>query len=242
MSMSLQPHPRGRASANARGSALAAIGRSVDRSAGKSETGAKTAGSKNPKISRWTGLVKAGNRPDNVVAFEESVIGFFIEAADLVGAPKSVAAIYGICFASPEPLSFSEINARLEISSGSISQGLRVLHEVGALKITSGVDLTRTAETVSSPPNLGPKDPQNGKWAARYKPQLELRKLLQHWIDKRLQEQIVAGRRRLKLIIARVPRQSPEYTILSQRLGALDAWHSKAEAVVPLLNGLLRDA
>lgn len=65
-------------------------------------------------------------------------MGFFVDAADMLGVPKSVAAIYGICFASPEPLSFAEIEARLDISKGSISQGLRVLREVGALRVASG--------------------------------------------------------------------------------------------------------
>ena len=62
-------------------------------------------------------------------------MAFFLEAADILGVPKSVAAIYGICFASPQPLGFSEIQARLDISAGSISQGLRVLREIGALKV-----------------------------------------------------------------------------------------------------------
>ena len=52
------------------------------------------------------------------------MVEFFVKAADLLGIPKSVAAIYGICFASPEPLSFADIEARLDISRGSISQGV----------------------------------------------------------------------------------------------------------------------
>lgn len=82
-----------------------------------------------------SGLVKAGDRPADVVAFEEALVSFFTDAADNLGVPKSVAAIYGICFASPEPLSFSDINERLDISSGSVSQGLKVLREVGALRV-----------------------------------------------------------------------------------------------------------
>ena len=82
-------------------------------------------------------LVRPGDRPAAQVAFDESLVDFFVSAADLLGVPKSVAAIYGIVFASPVPLSFAEIEARLDISKGSVSQGLRVLREVGALKEVS---------------------------------------------------------------------------------------------------------
>lgn len=79
-------------------------------------------------------LVLPGGRPADVVAFENALVDFFVNAADLLGVPKSVAAIYGIVFASPEALSFAAIEARLDISKGSVSQGLRVLKEVGALR------------------------------------------------------------------------------------------------------------
>lgn len=83
-------------------------------------------------------LVIAGDRPAEVVNFERQVVDFFVSAADLLGVPKSVASIYGIVFASPVPLSFAEIEARLDISKGSVSQGLRVLREVGAIKPADG--------------------------------------------------------------------------------------------------------
>ena len=61
-------------------------------------------------------LILPGERPENVVSFETEVVGFFVDAADLLGVPKSVAAIYGIIFASPQPISFASIEARLDIS------------------------------------------------------------------------------------------------------------------------------
>src|SRR4051794_1898438 len=49
-------------------------------------------------------LVRADGRPADMVAFDEAVVAFFFDAADILGVPKSLAAIYGVCFASPEPL------------------------------------------------------------------------------------------------------------------------------------------
>ena len=65
------------------------------------------------------------------------MVGFFIDAADLLGVPKSVAVRYGIVFASPQPLSFADIEARGTLSKGSVSQGLRVLRQMGAIKEVS---------------------------------------------------------------------------------------------------------
>ena len=70
------------------------------------------------------GLVLPGDRPADVVAFEAATVDFFVDAADLLGVPKSVAAIYGVVFASPVPLSFADIESHLGISKGSVSQGL----------------------------------------------------------------------------------------------------------------------
>lgn len=67
-------------------------------------------------------MIRPNGRPADVVAFEESVVAFFLEAATVLSVPKSLAAIYGVCFASPVPLSFSEVQERLDISAGSISQ------------------------------------------------------------------------------------------------------------------------
>ncbi len=80
----------------------------------------KTAKTIPPSLS-WR-LIRADGRPTDVVAFEEAVVAFFLETAEILGVPKSLAAIYGVIFASPVPLSFSEVQERLDISAGSISQ------------------------------------------------------------------------------------------------------------------------
>lgn len=173
--------------------------------------------SKAPGLS-WT-LVRSEGRPREVVAFEEEVVGFFLESANLLGVPKSLAAIYGICFASPEPLSFTEVHERLDLSSGSISQGLRVLREVGALKVVRTQLDSREFVT----------------------PDLELRKLIQHWITERLQRQLSAGQSRLQTIAKTVPgTRSAASKALRDRIKALQGWHDKASAVLPFVRTALK--
>ena len=166
----------------------------------------------------WT-LVRSEGRPREVVAFEEEVVGFFLESANLLGVPKSLAAIYGICFASPEPLSFTEVHERLDLSSGSISQGLKVLREVGALKVVRTELDSRQYVT----------------------PDLELRKLIHHWITERLQRQLSAGQTRLQSIAKAVPGgRAPASKELHDRIKALQGWHDKASAVLPFVRTALK--
>ncbi len=56
----------------------------------------------------------------------------FSEVVQVFGVPKSVGQIYGLLYASPVPLSFSDIVARLDISKGSASQGLQLLRTLRA--------------------------------------------------------------------------------------------------------------
>lgn len=165
-----------------------------------------------------SGLVVAGDREADVVAFERAVVNFFVEAASLLGVPKSVAAIYGIVFASATPLTFAEIEARLDISKGSISQGLRVLREMGALQEVSA----------------------EADRAERFTPDLELRKLVQRFIEHRLQEQLAAGQSRLHGLSDLIPSHDPaQAQDLRKRIKHLQTWHDKARAVLPVIKTFL---
>jgi DNA-binding transcriptional ArsR family regulator len=62
-------------------------------------------------------------------------VAFFSEVVQVFGVSKSVGQIYGLLYSSREPLSFSDIVERLEISKGSASQGLQLLRSLGAVKV-----------------------------------------------------------------------------------------------------------
>ena len=154
-----------------------------------------------------------------MVAFEEAVVAFFFDAAEILGIPKSLAAIYGVCFASPEPLSFSEVQERLDISAGSISQGLRILREVNALKVTSAPGSRREL----------------------FEPDLELRKLISHYLEQRVERQLESGRGRLRAVGMAVPSGSSDSVkVLRTRLRALQGWHDKSRRALPMLKTLLK--
>ena len=163
-------------------------------------------------------LVRAEGRPAEVVAFEEAVVAFFLESGDILGVPKSVAAIYGICFANAAPLSFTDIVARLDISQGSISQGLRVLREIGALKVVGSYDRREY-----------------------FSPDVELRKVATHFIENRLEKQLRSGKQRLKALKSSIPKgENGSAKELAARLKYLQSWHDKASTLVPLAKTALK--
>lgn len=176
-------------------------------------------------------LVRATSRPADVVEFERSLVSFFVGAADMLGVPKSVAAIYGICFASAEPLAFSEIQERLDISAGSISQGLRILRDVGALKASDTVGLSTLNAQLST---------RSARSRERYEPDLELRKLVSHFIEQRLDRQLHSGGDALNVISKHVPAGPEASKVLKARLKALQTWHAQARAVLPLVRTFLK--
>jgi DNA-binding transcriptional regulator GbsR (MarR family) len=164
-------------------------------------------------------LVLADGRDPENVRFEVAVITYFVDAADLLGVPKSLAAIYGICFASPEPLSAAEIKQRIDISTGSVSQGIRFLTGIGAL-----ADVSKPGDRYS-----------------RYAPDIELRKLMLHYLERRVETQLDAGRQRIGDVKLAIPQQSHDAAkLLATRVEILEGWHTKSRALLPLMKGALR--
>jgi DNA-binding transcriptional ArsR family regulator len=190
-------------------------------------------------------LVLPGDRSADIVAFEAAMVDFFVDAAELLGVPKSVAAIYGIVFASPVPLSFADIEARLDISKGSISQGLRVLREVGALRAMSLELGAGSSELGSGDLKLkaGSSKLEAATPSARgvlYQPDLELRKLVGRFLENRLQKQLTSGSTRLTSLTKAVPGRNGEAAVLRDRLKQLQNWHSKARALLPIAKTFLK--
>jgi DNA-binding transcriptional regulator GbsR (MarR family) len=84
-------------------------------------------------------LASAGIETRTVVtqplsSIEKEVVSLAMRAGQILGLPKSVGAIYGLLYLSPQPLTMEEIMGRLRISLGSASQGLRQLRSFKAVR------------------------------------------------------------------------------------------------------------
>ena len=71
---------------------------------------------------------------DQLETIQREVIALFVNGVRVLGLPKSIGEIYGLLFISPVPLALDVIVSKLEISKGSVSQGLRFLRNLGAVK------------------------------------------------------------------------------------------------------------
>lgn len=154
-------------------------------------------------------------------SFEQECVLFFAEIVQLFGVPKSVGQIYGILYASPEPLSFSDIVERLNISKGSASQGLQLLRSLGAIVEAA----------------------QNGRASdirgVAYESELSLRQLVTGVLRERIAPMAAAGAdrlRRLKMLAEEAPANSKFYL---GRAKQLETWRKRLTTVMPLLTALL---
>lgn len=164
-------------------------------------------------------LVKSGGRSRGSVEFDQSVVSFFVETADGVGVPRSLAAIYAICFATREPLSFSDIKDRLSMSAGSISQGLRLLRQIGALRVVRVC----------------------GDKRDRFSPELSMRNLAARFLEEKVLTQLRSSQARYELIMNSLPGlPQGEAVELRSRLLALRAWQDKGHALIPLIRAFLQ--
>src|ERR1700677_1581298 len=81
-------------------------------------------------------LEKQSPQFEKLNPLEVDMIDIFVRIARLFGVSKSVGEIYGLLFVSASPVPLDYIRAKLNLSSGAASQGLRLLPTLGAVHAT----------------------------------------------------------------------------------------------------------
>ena len=154
--------------------------------------------------------------------FEQECATFLADVVQLFGIPKSVGQIYGVLYASPVPLGFSDIVERLDISKGSASQGLQLLRSLGAIN---------EAEPTSKA--------TEGQRGVRYEPELSLRQLVSGVLRERIAPMattVAESLKRMKDLAERSPENTKFYL---GRAKQLETWRKRFTTVMPLLIALL---
>ena len=97
--------------------------------------------------------VARGRKPSarTLSAHEIELGEFFVQMAGILGVPRSVAQIYALLYVSGSPQDFEQIQAKLGMSKGSVSQGLKFLrdHEMILAVKAKGVRRERWEPTPS---------------------------------------------------------------------------------------------
>ena len=149
---------------------------------------------------------------------EAEVVGMFVQLARMIGLPRSVGEIYGLLFISAKPLSMDDIIARLSISKGSASQGLKFLREAGAVQLV-----------------YVPNDR-----SMHYEAVAELRNLATRFLRDRVIPNLDLSLSRLERV-TQMAKTLPaeERARLGKRVGMLQSWQKKTRRFLPLVVRLL---
>jgi DNA-binding transcriptional regulator GbsR (MarR family) len=149
--------------------------------------------------------------------FSRECVKFFGEIVQIFGVPPSVGQIFGLLYASPEPLSFSDLVERLEISKGSASQGLQLLRNLGAVHAVENSEGRREY----------------------FEPELSLRQLVSGVLRERIAPMAAAGGDRLERLrkLAEQDGQADDFCL--DRVEQLETWRRRLRTVLPVLTTLL---
>ena len=145
------------------------------------------------------------------------IIDMFVHLLHVVGLPKSAGEIYGLLFASAAPASFEEIMVKLNISSGSVSQSLRLLRSLGAVRATYVA----------------------GDRRDHYLAETDLRKLASGFLRGNIEHRLINGEERLLRLNSLVSHseslQDSARDFLEERVEMLRSWNQRAQAILPMV-------
>ncbi|MGB0744600.1 MAG: GbsR/MarR family transcriptional regulator [Opitutales bacterium] len=154
-----------------------------------------------------------------LATWEVAMIDTFVRAASLVGLPRSIGEIYGLLYCSPQPLTFDDIEARLGISRGSVSGGLKTLRQLGAIKL-----------------HYAP-----GSRKDHYLPELSMERLVRGFIADQFTPHLESSVERLQAVEAELDKESDTTRRQHglQRLNMLRTWRHRTEKLLPLALAVL---
>jgi DNA-binding transcriptional regulator GbsR (MarR family) len=156
----------------------------------------------------------AHGSPADLGTVEIEIIELFVQFSRALGQPRSVAEIYGLLFVSASPLAMDDLAARLRLSKGSASQGLKFLRDLGAVRMIYVA----------------------GNRRAHYEAVAELRNLAGHFLRKQILPHLAEGEARLDRIIADLETLPPEArSHVGRRVEMLRSWGRNSRRVLPLV-------
>ena len=148
----------------------------------------------------------------NLSELEASTIDIFVHIAHLFGVSKSVGEIYGLLFLTPSPVTFDYIRTKLTISSGSASQGLRLLRTVGAVRVAY----------------------VRGDRRDHFLAETGLRKIVSGFLREKVAPNLTTHEERLQQLTTMLDEiPSTHRTLIQDRIQTLHNWRRQARAVLP---------
>jgi DNA-binding transcriptional regulator GbsR (MarR family) len=161
----------------------------------------------------------ADNQPprfEKLTQLEADMIDIFVRISRLFGVSKSVGEIYGLLFVSSRPVPLDYIRSKLNLSSGSASQGLRLLRTLGAVHAT-----------------YVPGDRRD-----HFLAETGLRKITTGFLREKVVPDMMVHEEqldRLTSLLDDIPESSRSH--IEARIELLHSWRRQARAVLPIVMG-----
>lgn len=152
-------------------------------------------------------------------ALERQVVDVFVDGVKVLGLPRSIGEIYGVLYISQAPLALDDLVARLGISKGSASQGLRALKTLGAVR---EVEL-------------------DGERRTYFEPAVDLKRLVGGFIREQVRPHLDSGKQKIRRLSEAVEQETdPERRkFLVDRLERLENWMKRGGLTLPLIQKIL---
>lgn len=153
--------------------------------------------------------------PSALSPWESSTIEVFIRAVSLIGLPRSLGEIYGLLFCAQGAQTFDDLADRLGISRGSVSQGLKFLRQIGAVKVHYVA----------------------GSRKDHYQAELSMKRLVHGFVRDQFTPHLESGGERLdeiELLIESEP-DSALRAHAAQRISTLRTWQRRMHKLMPLI-------
>ncbi|MDP0500760.1 MAG: hypothetical protein Q7P63_11755 [Verrucomicrobiota bacterium JB022] len=151
-------------------------------------------------------------------AAQQEMVELFMHLGHNLGLPKSVGAIYGLLFASKDPLSLDAIVSILQISKGSASQGLRFLQNLNAVQV---VYLA-------------------GQRRDHFVAERRLRRLANGFLRERVEPHLEFGAERIDRIAEAIKAEDElDQEHLERSLERLRSWYRKTRQILPLVRNVI---
>lgn len=150
---------------------------------------------------------------------EQQMVSVFVDGVRVLGLPRSIGEIYGLLYISATPLSLDDLANKLNISKGSVSQGLRALKTLGAVREAGGITERRT----------------------HFEPAVELKRLVGGFIREQVRPHLDSGKSKVRQLGSMVSGVEDPHRreFLSERVERLEQWMSRGGKVLPLLQKIL---
>jgi DNA-binding transcriptional regulator GbsR (MarR family) len=151
--------------------------------------------------------------PSGLTPFQTQSVALFVRAAIALSLPRSVGQVYGLLFATPQPLNLDDIMALLGSSRGGTFEGLKWLRQFGAV------------ERVFLP----------GVRKEHFRAELNLRRLASGFLRLRIEPHLDHARTQLDDLRGLIAGDTPEADFQRTRLGKVETWHRLLNDLLPVI-------